>query len=94
MSMTNRTAPDAVSVLLDDGAVVLDMRSKRYYSLNETGACVWNALEDGASDVDAIVRLVRRFDVSDTRAAAAYHRLLGTLRAARLLAQEADGPDA
>ena len=78
-------------MLLDDGAVVLDMRSKRYYSLNETGALVWNALEDGASDVEAIARLVSRFDVSEGRAAAAYHRLLGELNAARLLAQENGG---
>lgn len=88
MTSRNRTAPDTVSVLLDDGAVVLDMHTKHYYSLNETGACVWNALEDGASDDDAIARLVTRFDVTEARASTAYHRLLDDLRRARLLARE------
>ena len=92
MTTRNRTAPDTVSVLLDDGAVVLDMHTKHYYSLNETGACVWNALEDGASDDDAIARLVGRFNVTEARASAAYHRVLGDLRTARLLARETRAP--
>lgn len=40
-----QTAAETATALVDGGAVVLDLVSKRYYSLNETGTIVWQYLE-------------------------------------------------
>jgi hypothetical protein len=37
------------SVIDDDGAVLLDLKRGRYFSLNSTGVSVWRRLEAGAT---------------------------------------------
>jgi hypothetical protein len=41
--------PDVVCSPLDDGGVLLDLRTKQYFALNATGLFVWQLLEDGGS---------------------------------------------
>ncbi len=42
-------APDVVSTKLDDDeAVLLHLKTKQYFSLNETGTRIWELLEGGA----------------------------------------------
>src|SRR5690242_19815901 len=40
---------DVVSCALGDGVTLLDMQSEKYFSLNETGAVVWNQAKSGAT---------------------------------------------
>ena len=72
-------SPDAACAPVDDGAVVLNMRTKRYYSLNETGATVWRLLEDEALVADVVRRLVELYDVGEGEAGDALDSLLETL---------------
>jgi hypothetical protein len=56
-------SPDAAFAAVEDGAVVLHMGTKRYYSLNETGTFVWRRLEDGVEDTDIAAQMVEEYDV-------------------------------
>jgi hypothetical protein len=72
-------SPDAAFAAVEDGAVVLHMGTKRYYSLNETGAFVWRRLEDGLEDTDIAAQMVGAYDVGTNEAEAAVTGLLGEL---------------
>jgi Coenzyme PQQ synthesis protein D (PqqD) len=72
-------SPDAAFAAVEDGAVVLHMRTKRYYSLNETGTFVWRGLEDGLEESDITAKIVGEFDVRTDEARIAVAGLLGEL---------------
>ena len=72
-------SPDAACAPVDDGAVVLNMRTKRYYSLNETGATVWRLLEDDLLVADVVRRLVELYDVGEREAGETLASLLEAL---------------
>ena len=72
-------SPDAAFAAVDDGAVVLHMGTKRYYSLNETGAFVWRHLEDGGDRPEIVTRVVHEYDVGIAEAEMAVARLLDEL---------------
>lgn len=72
-------SPDAACAAVDDGAVVLNMRTKRYYSLNETGATVWRLLEDELLVADVVRRLVELYDVGEREARETLDSLLEAL---------------
>lgn len=73
---------------VDDGAVILHMGTKRYFSLNETGAEIWQLLEDDVAITDIPQRLHERYDVSLDEARASVAELITTLAAQGLLAVE------
>ena len=65
--------------------VLVDLNTKRYYTLNETAALIWRALERGES-VDEIVRqMTAAYDVTPEHATASLERTITTLRARQLL---------
>lgn len=67
-------SPDLLVSHLAGEAILLDLRSKLYFRLNETAAFIWQGLERGDSS-DAIVSgLVSQFDVTDSDARAALDR--------------------
>ena len=72
-------SPDAACATVDDGAVVLNMRTRRYYSLNETGAAVWRLLEDELLIADVARRLVEMYDVGEREAGETLDSLLEAL---------------
>lgn len=41
--------PDVVCSTLPEGGVLLDLDTKQYFALNQTGLSVWQWLEDGGS---------------------------------------------
>jgi hypothetical protein len=81
-------AADTACASLEGGAVLLHMGTKRYYSLNETGALVWQLLEEGegATEGDVVTRLVDRYMVGSGEAGAAVAELLAELLAEGLVA--------
>ena len=85
--MTRYTvSPDAACAAVDDGTVVLNMRTKRYYSLNETGATVWRMLEDEAPTAEIAAQLVVIYDVTEATAIETVEALLRELEAEALIA--------
>jgi Coenzyme PQQ synthesis protein D (PqqD) len=81
---------EVLAAHLGDEAVLLDLNGKRYYRLNETGAVVFRALEDGEGREGAIRRLVAAFDVSESDASSAVDALLTDLAARGLVARPVD----
>lgn len=72
-------SPDAAFAAVEDGAVVLHMGTKRYYSLNETGAFVWHRLEDGVAHAEIVAQVVTEYEVGIVEAEVAVARLLDEL---------------
>lgn len=72
-------SPDAAFAAVEDGAVVLHMGTKRYYSLNETGTFVWRRLEDGVPRGEIVALVVDAYDVGIAEAEMAVARLLEEL---------------
>ena len=56
-------APDVVFRLLDDEAVLLDLRSGTYFGLNPVGARIWQLLAEQTSLGTVLVTLQREYDV-------------------------------
>jgi len=64
---------DVVFTDLDNGtAVLLNLETKYYFSLNETGCFLWKILDKpaGASEAELVTELTREFDVDPERAKA------------------------
>jgi Coenzyme PQQ synthesis protein D (PqqD) len=78
-------SPDAAFAAVEDGAVVLHMGTKRYYSLNETGTFVWRRLEDGVPRREIVARVVEAYEVGIAEAEMAVARLLDELIQERLI---------
>ena len=55
--------PDALFQRLENGAILLHMKSDRFYNLNKTGARFWELLNEG-HDLDHVQeQMLREFDV-------------------------------
>lgn len=80
-----RIANPALSASLSDGAVLLHLYTKRYFSLNDTGSRIWTLLERQASEDEIIDTLVMEYDVEIGDAKEAVRRLLDDLLAERLI---------
>jgi hypothetical protein len=78
-------SPDAAFAAVEDGAVVLHMRTKRYYSLNETGTFVWRRLEDRMARTEIVAHVVDEYDVGIAEAEIAVARLLEELMQENLI---------
>ena len=78
-------SPDAACAAVDDGAVVLHMGTRRYFSLNETGAAIWRMLEDDVALDEIPARLGTLYAVDAAVASSAVDRLLGELAAEYLI---------
>jgi Coenzyme PQQ synthesis protein D (PqqD) len=59
-----RAIPSSQVKMLADsaGAVLLDLRNGRYYSLNVVATDVWSGLVDGIARDDLIGRLIQKYE--------------------------------
>jgi hypothetical protein len=48
---------------VDDQAVLVQLSSNQVYSLNRTGARLWELLSEGSNPAEAYERLLEEFDV-------------------------------
>ena len=56
--------PDVVYRMVDAEVVLLDSASSQYFSINGTGAVLWEALVAGADEEQLRARLLELYDVS------------------------------
>jgi hypothetical protein len=80
-----RPTPDALFATLSDGAVVLDIQTKQYFSLNETGARVWALIREGREVADIISTLLTEYDVTREAACEAVTSLVSSLVGEKLI---------
>ena len=80
-------SPHAACATVDGGAVLLHMQTKRYYSLNETGAMIWRLLQRRVEGPEILQQLVDTYSVGIADAERALLRLLDELRAESLVTE-------
>ena len=84
--------PEVVVTELEDGGVLLNMQTRLYYSLNDTGLAVWNLVGGSGSPGELVAKLEESFEL-DNRTAAEQDvsRLLSELEREKLVVVAARG---
>lgn len=91
--MTNKgqVNPDVVSTLLDNGEVVLmHMGTASYFSLNQSGARIWQLLGAGLAPTAIAAQLAEEYEVTAAQATQSVFALVRQLAAQDLLQVDAD----
>lgn len=70
------------------GGILVDLNTKQYYQLNETGSLIWRGLEKGSSIDDIVNELKSTYEVSPEHARASVEKLLQNLEAKKLVRRE------
>jgi hypothetical protein len=65
--------------------MLVDLKKKNYYQLNETAVLIWRCLEKGQPVSEIICELTSAYDVSSEQAAASIERLLLHLQTRKLI---------
>ncbi|MFI9203200.1 lasso peptide biosynthesis PqqD family chaperone [Streptomyces sp. NPDC053048] len=81
----SRLRPDVTACPTDDGMVLLNERTGRFWQLNATGALIVSALLEANSPEQVVEHLARSLPVSRERAAADVARLVDDLVRAGLV---------
>jgi hypothetical protein len=85
-----RAGADALAATLAEGAVLLNLRTNRYHSLNATGTRIWALLLEGRAEEEIVQTLVTEYTVADPVARDETRALIASLNEAGLLAEDAN----
>jgi hypothetical protein len=80
-----RKNPSVLCTELEEGAVLLDLETKYYYTLNSTGLVIWQLLEKLESPFEIARKLTVEYEVDEERATASVQRLLEELEQEKLI---------
>lgn len=83
--MRYRAIPEALVATLSDGAVLLNLQTKRYFSLNETGTRIWELVQETREEAEIAAVMITEYVVEEAVARAEVRRILGELIEARLI---------
>jgi len=83
--MRYRAIAEALVATLSDGAVLLNLQTKRYFSLNETGTRIWEMVQQTAEEESIITTLLNEYDVEEPVARSEVRRILDELIEAQLI---------
>jgi hypothetical protein len=83
--MRYRAIAEALVATLSDGAVLLNLQTKRYFSLNETGTRIWEMVQQTADEEAIVATLLSEYDVNETLARSEVRRILDELIEAQLI---------
>jgi hypothetical protein len=83
--MRYRAIAEALVATLSDGAVLLNLQTKRYFSLNETGTRIWEMVQQTADEESIVATLLGEYDVEETMARSEVRRILDELIDAQLI---------
>lgn len=82
-----RAHPDLTSRVIDGEAVILQIATTTYYSLNPSGTLLWEALREGATRDDLVGRLVDEYGIDRPTAERDVDALLADLVAENLVVE-------
>ncbi len=80
-----RPSPDVVSRRLDDEVVLVHLRTNHIYSLNQTGARLWELLQTGDDRERIERRMLEEFEVEAADLRREIEELLASLEAEQLV---------
>lgn len=65
-----------VTTQLEEGAILLNLNTKYYYNLNETGLSIWQALDESGDPETIATKLTDEYNVDKNQASACLNELL------------------
>ncbi|HET6889924.1 MAG TPA: PqqD family protein [Pyrinomonadaceae bacterium] len=65
--------------------ILVDLNTKQYYCLNETGALIWRGLEKGSTIEEIVSEMQTVYEVSREHALTSVAKLLATLESNKLI---------
>ena len=71
--------PHVVTTELEDGAILLNLNTKYYYNLNETGLGIWRALDETGNPDAILLKLIEEYDIDKKEASSCMNELLENL---------------
>ena len=83
--MRYRAIAEALVATLSDGAVLLNLQTKRYFSLNETGTRIWELVQQTAEEETIVATMLREYEVDEAMARTEVRRILDELIDAQLI---------
>jgi hypothetical protein len=83
--MRYRVIAEALVATLSDGAVLLNLQTKRYFSLNETGTRIWEMVQQTTDEETIIATMLNEYDVEEPMARSEVRRILDELIEAQLI---------
>lgn len=83
--MRYKAIAQALVATLSDGAVLLNLQTKRYFSLNETGTRIWEMVQQTADEEMIVAGLLSEYEVDEPMARAEVRRILDELIEAQLI---------
>jgi len=69
------------------GGILVDLKTKQYYQLNETGSLIWRGLEKGDSVDDIALEMSTIYEVTREDARTSVERLLSNLETRSLVSR-------
>ena len=69
------------------GGILVDLKTKQYYQLNETGSLIWRGLEKGKGVDDIAVEMSTIYEVSPEHAKQSVETLLSNLEVRKLVSR-------
>jgi len=85
MSSSPRIQGHVQSVMDPDGAVLLDLKRGKYFSLNGVAAEIWTALEAGRTRSEIAVELAAAYGVPEARVSGDVDAFMARLEQERLV---------
>ncbi len=76
---TYKKNPSVACTELDDGAVLLNLDTKYYFNLNETGLRIWQPLEESQNPLKIAERLANEYEVEVERTKSSVVKLMEDL---------------
>ncbi|MCB1033152.1 MAG: PqqD family protein [Acidobacteria bacterium] len=92
MSRPLKVSPDVMFRELQGEAVLLDLKSQKYFGLDAVGTRIWQLLETETPRTAMLDALLEEFEVSRDQLRADLSAFLERLEAAGLIQLEARGP--
>ena len=86
--MTTRfrvNSPNVIHETIEGEVILIDLKTGTYFSLRDSGAAVWQALEQGAGEDGITAELRSRYDASEEQIRDAVRQLLGQLEGEGLI---------
>jgi hypothetical protein len=69
------------------GGILVDLKTKQYYQLNETGSLIWRGLEKGHTLDDIALEMSTIYDVTREHAMRSVETLLSNLEMRKLVSR-------
>lgn len=84
-------APSVVSEVIDGEAVIVNMDNGNYYSIDDSGAFIWDLLCQGANSDDLVGLVEKSYASSDVDVRAIISEIIGEFLKEELLVKAEDG---